>query len=187
MGLLTDHRRQVLGAVLGAAATLFAVAARAQPAATELSIKTAFVYKFGEFITWPAPMMGADTFQICSIGDPAAAAVLAEIAKSEWVGGRRVAVRVLTGVNEADGCHVLYIGGAAPLDGAALQALARRPILTVADTQRSENEPAVIRFVIRDNRVRFVIDDQLAADNQLTISSRLLAVALTVRRRGREQ
>jgi len=187
MGLLTSHRLKVLCAAMLAAMAALGEASRAQPVATELSIKTAFIFKFGEFITWPAQMMmGVDTFHICAIGNPAVGALLAEIAKTEGVAGRRVAVRQLATPADAEGCHILYTSGTAPIDGAAWQKVRSRPILVVADTERPESEPGVIRFVIQDDRVRFSIDDQQAADNQLTISSRLLAVALYVRRRDRD-
>lgn len=184
MDLLTNHRLKGFCAAFLALVTVLAGAARSQPAVTELSIKTAFIFKFGDFVSWPAQMMGADTFHICAIGDPSVGALLAEIAKTEGVAGRRVAVRQLATPAQADGCHVLFTSGAAPFDVATWQAVRGRPILIVADSTRPDNDPAVIRFVIRDDRVRFVIDDQLAAENQLTISSRLLAVALNVRRRG---
>jgi hypothetical protein len=42
----------------------------------------------------------------------------------------------------------------------------------------------IIHFVIRGNRVRFVIDDAAAAKNGMTISSKLMRLALAVHLRG---
>jgi hypothetical protein len=42
----------------------------------------------------------------------------------------------------------------------------------------------MINFVLRDNRVRFTVDDDLAAQFGLGISSKLLNVALAVKPRG---
>jgi hypothetical protein len=42
----------------------------------------------------------------------------------------------------------------------------------------------MINFVIKDNRVRFTVDDEAAAQNGLAISSKLLGVALAVKPRG---
>ena len=55
------------------------------------------------------------------------------------------------------------------------------PILTVADNAASG---AIIRFVVQDNRVRFNVDAAAAAANRVTISSKLLGLALTVRGGG---
>jgi hypothetical protein len=44
----------------------------------------------------------------------------------------------------------------------------------------------VISFVIQDNHVRFDIDDALAADGGLTISSKLLGLAHAVKPRGQQ-
>jgi hypothetical protein len=45
--------------------------------------------------------------------------------------------------------------------------------------------PGIIHFVVRDNRVRFTVDDEGAAQSGLAISSKLLNVALSVKPRGR--
>ena len=46
------------------------------------------------------------------------------------------------------------------------------------------NAPGMINFVLKDNRVRFIVDDDAAAQSGLTISSKLLSVALAVKPRG---
>ncbi len=59
------------------------------------------------------------------------------------------------------------------------------PILTVTDSSmRGPGSKGVIDFVIKDNRVRFDIDDQAAAKNGLNISSKLLSLAVAVRPRS---
>jgi hypothetical protein len=45
-------------------------------------------------------------------------------------------------------------------------------------------EGGMIHFVVKDNRVRFTVDDEAAAQGGLTISSKLLNVALAVKARG---
>ena len=41
-----------------------------------------------------------------------------------------------------------------------------------------------MNFVVSDNRVRFIVDDEAAAEGGLAISSKLLNVALSVKPRG---
>jgi hypothetical protein len=56
-------------------------------------------------------------------------------------------------------------------------------VLTVTDVTAATTAGVIIRFVIKDSRVRLDIDDQAAAQGGLTISSKLLSLALSVRSR----
>jgi hypothetical protein len=55
-----------------------------------------------------------------------------------------------------------------------------RPVLTVAE-DGSANE-AIIQFLLVDGRVRFKIDALAAANSNLVLSSKLLALATSVRK-----
>jgi hypothetical protein len=57
------------------------------------------------------------------------------------------------------------------------------PVLTVTDEAQGSAH-GIIHFVIRGNRVRFAIDDAAAAKNGMTISSKLMRLALSVRLRN---
>ncbi|MGZ8186959.1 MAG: YfiR family protein [Methylobacter sp.] len=56
-------------------------------------------------------------------------------------------------------------------------------MLTVTDAGDSEPGAAIINFVIADSRVRFTINDEAAAQNGLVISSKLMSLALNVKKR----
>lgn len=161
--------------------------ARAQEVAREQSIKAAFIYKFGEFVTWPAASWTVGDFHICTLGDPGIAALIAQLAETERVSGRHVVARSLESTRDSNRCHVVFISASASIAAADRQGLLHKPILIVTDTGRPATEPAMIHFVIREDRVRFSIDDRLAADSGLAISSKLLSVALSVRRRQPER
>ena len=76
----------------------------------------------------------------------------------------------------AAGCHILYVGRS----GGAMVPEGPRPILLVTDGGVSSDR-GMIHFVIDDDRVRFHIDLQEASRRGLSISSRLLNLALSVR------
>jgi hypothetical protein len=57
-----------------------------------------------------------------------------------------------------------------------------RPVVTVTDSGLSVH--GMISFVIENNHVRFDIDDALAAEGGLVISSKLLGLAHAVKMRG---
>jgi hypothetical protein len=59
-----------------------------------------------------------------------------------------------------------------------MRAVSDAPVLTVAEAGAGER--AAVQFVLRANRVRFQIDQAAAAKARLTISSKLLNLAVKV-------
>lgn len=159
--------------------------AAAQTETREYPIKAAFLFKFGEFVAWPAGAFAAADapLNICIVGDNAFAGTVNQAVQNETVAGRRVVARPMATIAAGDGCHIAYLSGSAQQPVAeALRILAGRPVLTVTDENVGPT-PGVIHFVIRSNRVRFEIDDAVAAANGITLSSALLNIALNVKRR----
>ena len=178
--------RRALAALLGvaaAAAALAAAPARAQP--TEDEVKAAFIPKFARYVSWPrgaAP--GPDQpFRLCVVGRDPFGRLLDQAAAAETVDGRAIQVRRMATPDAAAGCHLAYVRGQSGADTARLLvALRRRPVLTVTDA-RAGPQRGIIHFTVAGGRVRFFIDEAAAAERGLSISSRLLALALGVRQR----
>ncbi len=87
----------------------------------------------------------------------------------------------MASVDRMSGCHIAYISDAAEqtVEG-AVAALHGTPVLTVTDGAHP-GVHSVVQFVIQNNRVRFDIDEGAAAENGLTVSSKLLSLAQNVR------
>lgn len=165
---------------------LAALPARAQP--TEDQVKAAFLPRFARYVAWPAPAVPAAgaPFQLCIVGRDPFGPMLDQAAATELVDGHNVAIRRMPSANQAAGCHIAFVQGAAPPDTTRLlQALRAQPILTVTDARAGAGagQQGMIHFAIVDRRVRFFIDDAAAAQRGLSISSRLLALAVRVRQR----
>jgi hypothetical protein len=150
----------------------------------ENAIKATFLYKFALYVEWPggAFTTAASALSLCVIGEDPFSATLDTALNGQRVDGRDVVVRRVKTV-EPD-CHIVFAGG----DDAELKqtlATARgRSVLTVTDN-RNGASAGIINFVVKDNRVRFTIDDAAAAQNGLNISSKLLSLALDVKLRPR--
>jgi hypothetical protein len=127
-------------------------------------------------VEWPrAP--GAPL--ICVVGDDPVGESL--ISMSDRSGGG-VRVRRLDSVAPGSGCSVVYAAGSGRQTvSQALEAVATEPVLTVTDARRS-NVRGIIHFTVQQDRVRFYIDSGQARRNRLGISSKLLALALEVKR-----
>jgi hypothetical protein len=179
-----------LAAVIAVALMLpfgaFMSSAAAQSPSLEYPIKAAFLFKFGEFVQWPAQAFApsSGTLNICVVGDSAFAAIVANAVQGETVAGRQVAAQALASIASSDPCHIAYLAGS-PKQSVedAIKELAGKPVLTVTDEGRG-SVAGTIHFIVRNNRVRFAIDDQAAARNGLNLSSALLNIAVTVKRRN---
>lgn len=173
--LASSRRLARLGA---AALALLAAPAPAVAPPSDVAVKAAFLTKFPAYVAWPAgarPRPGGPV-QICLVGGDPFGRLLDEAARGQQVDGHPLQVRRLAAPGSAGGCHVAYSSPA------MLQGLQGKPVLTVTDA-RAGAQGGMIHFVIHRGRVRFNIDQALAARNGVGISSRLLGIALNVRQR----
>ena len=179
--------RQGLPALAWAWLLLAGVSWAAQPASLEYPVKATFLYKFAPFVTWPDSAFGqaGAAFNLCVLGEDPFGPLLDQATSGQRVSGRPIVIRRLQKVDRGSGCQILYLGASKAQSAAdAASAVRGAPVLTVADSVATDPGGAVIQFVIQDNRVRFRIDDQAAAQNGLVISSKLLSLALSTPRRG---
>jgi hypothetical protein len=79
-------------------------------------------------------------------------------------------------------CDVAYVAGSprAPV-AEVLDAMRGAPVLTVTDAGRG-GDRGMIHFVVFQDKVRFQVDAAQAAHSGLGFSSKLLALALSVKR-----
>ncbi len=174
-------------AAAGALCIALAGPVLAQQESLEYPIKATFLVRFGAYVEWPAAAFasGDDPLQICVAGRDPFGEVLDELAAKESVGAHALAVRRLAPADDPSQCHVVYIGQLAPeTDASVLERADGRPVLVVTDAAQNGGVRGAIHFVVVDDRVRFHIDEDAAAHNQLGLSSQLLSVALSVRRKG---
>jgi uncharacterized protein DUF4154 len=158
-------------------------AAQGDTRAAELRIKAAFLYKFCDFVEWPARAFAAPerAFTIGILGADALADELAAVVSQRSVHGRPVVVRKLRHGASLTGLHLLFVGGH---DGGrlpeVLAAAKGRPTLTVTEVEDGEDPGSVINFVLIADKVRFDVALPPAEAGGLKISARLLAVARRV-------
>lgn len=163
-----------------ASALLAGAAQAAETPSLEYPIKATFLDKFGDFITWPTEAAPPPSFNICVLGEDPFGPVIDQALRGKAIQGRPIALSRIHGIDAARTCHILYIGKTVDTP-TVLAALASHHVLTVTDAVSWNGPPrGIIHFTISDNRVRFIIDDAAAAAAGLAISSKLLAVAISV-------
>jgi len=153
----------------------------------EYAVKAAYLTRFVPFISWPDDVFtGAGApLTICVLGADVFDGGLEKAAASSKLADRAIAVRHLKGPDASASCQILFIGaGDKSLIDGTLDAMKGRPVVTVTDSGMASR--GVISFVLASNRVRFDIDDALASQGGLIISSKLLGLARTVKQRGQQ-
>lgn len=159
------------------------VSLRADP--LEYAVKAAYLTKFGIYVEWPEATFSSpeSPINLCIVGEDPFGPALDKAASNQHIGARAIAIRRLKTVTHESGCQILYIGSA---DTAyvekAIEAIRGGAVLTVTDVD-SAMTMGVINFVIQNNRVRFNVDETAAAQNDLTLSAKLLSLALNVKAR----
>jgi hypothetical protein len=171
-------------ALLPALATVLLLVGDVCPAhaqVSEAAVKAAFLPKIARYVEWPSRAMAAGgSLQLCIVGADPFGRLMDEAVVGQTVADRPVVVRRMNGGEQVAGCHVAFLRGPTALR--ALPSLRGRPVLTVTDS-RDGQARGMVHFARKGERVSFHIDDVLAREAGLSISSRLLAIALSVRTR----
>lgn len=157
-------------------------AAESRDPSLEYAVKAAYLPKFANYVDWPASVFQApdSAITLCIAGADPFGATGDDSIQSQQVGGRRIVVRHLAHVTRESGCQILFVGGEDEKKiGQALDAVRGAGVLTVTEAPSSGETTSVIRFVIDDKHVRFAIDTDAAAQNGLSLSSKLLRLSVT--------
>jgi YfiR/HmsC-like len=191
LSTLASLKRSLAFGVFTAAslACVLAVASEQPPPADggdlDLEVKAIYLYRFAPFVSWPARVYERRhaPLVICVQGLDPFGPVLDRAAGGQWVGPHPVLVRRLERIERGSGCHIAYLaGGPAQSGGEALLALEGEPVLTVTDEARGEPVKGIVHLLRARGKVRFSIDTGQAGEHGVAISSKLLALALEVKR-----
>jgi hypothetical protein len=153
----------------------------AQGPSLELAVKATYLSKLGAFVGWPQGAFDgpAAPVRLCVVGDDPFGPVLDEVVRGQKIETHPLMVVRLDHVDRSAGCHILFIGSLRqqPL-AEALGKIRGAPVLTVTDGVADPAARGIVDFVLKDNRVRFRINDSAATQSGLVISSKLLSLAL---------
>jgi len=153
----------------------------AQVAPDEHRLKAAFLYRFPQFVEWPAQATtGRTTLDVCVLAPNPFDGVLEELAEGEQLEGRALHVRHPDD-NQVDDCHILYLPSSHVRRRDILRRLTNSAILTVSDAPTFLDEGGMIQLFLRDNRLRFNINAAAAERARIRLSAQLLRLAQTVR------
>jgi hypothetical protein len=149
----------------------------------EYAVKATYLYKLAPFVNWPPHEFAtADApFQICVAGTDPFGDFLDKAVAGRGMGTHPFAVRRLESVDGVADCQILFISHLPEMTTReALATVSGKPVLTVTDSTAPDAD-GIVHFVIDRGRVAFEINTAAAARNQLTISSKLLQLAVAIK------
>lgn len=163
---------------------LFSSVASSQ-APLESAVKAAYIYRFLEYVAWPAPSFrtAEDPIVIGTTHSDEVSAELNRMTSGRTVHNRRLVVTAVKQFERDSVVHVLYVpAGDVARSAKLIEAARQRPILVITDIEDGLDRGATINFVQSEGRIKFEVSVEAAGRAGLTISARLLAVATRVKK-----
>lgn len=161
----------------------FAPDCRAQTPPTEYQIKAAFIYNFARFVDWPTQAFASDTSPmiIGVLGKNVFGDDIEQIIGGRDIQGHPLEFKEFNSVADVTNCQVLFISPSEKNHlPKILDRLGNTNILTVGEADDFLDEGGIIHLLIVEDKVRFEINNQAAKKAGLTISSKLLSLAVKV-------
>ncbi len=179
-----DLRRSAAVALLSLAA-FYADASTAiaqETISREYTIKAAYLYNLGRYITWPpsAFVSPQSPFVIGLIEPDYVGPDLRKIAAVKAIDDRPVVVKTFAKPDDIQPCQILFVPKSVDpaVQEEIIHRLAGKGTLLVGETEAFLDRGGAIAFVIRDNNVRLIIGLDAAHREKLQVSSKLLQIAL---------
>jgi hypothetical protein len=152
------------------------------PPPSEYQIKAAFLYNFAKFVKWPPETFAEPEAPIVIgvLGDNVFGNYLELTIHDKTFNNHPFQFKEFHSVNEATNCHILFIS-TSEQDRLPqiLTVLQGTRVLTVGEMDHFIAAGGMINFVIEDKRIHFQINNAAAIKAGLTISSKLLSLAVT--------
>ena len=156
--------------------------------AQEHDLKAAFLCKFALFVEWPTNAFpdAKTSITVGVLGSGRFGKSLDEVVRDQVIQKRKLEVESYSSVEGmlklADEknriCHILFVSQSESGKlGKILAGLKGRPILTVGESDRFCQEGGMIQFVIVENKVRFIINQDAAKAANIKLSATLLELA----------
>jgi uncharacterized protein DUF4154 len=162
-----------------------AIAAAQSDQPGEYDVKAAFLFNFTKFVEWPenAFVDSNAPIVIGVIGEDPFGESLVRIVAGQKAQGRGIEIAKYRYGDNLRRCHVLFISASERQHRAPILAsLQEASVLTVSDIDGFAEAGGAIQFVVQENRVRFVVNLEVATQGKLRVSAKLLALARVINR-----
>ena len=148
---------------------------------TEFDIKAAMIFNFAKFVQWPpAAFAGPDSPIILGIlGETPLGEALDRAVQGKLIETHPLVVRTFGSAAEARSCHVLFISDSEKARlPEVFSALRGTSVLTVAEMDHFAETGGMINFQRQGTKLRFQVNEAVAKNAGLKLSSKLLSLAI---------
>lgn len=160
---------------------LFGSLSPVQAQFSEFQIKAERICSFARFVEWPSrKFVSPDSpFVIGVFGTDAISDFLREALQNRRIKDRTVVIKHILAKEELSGCHVLFVSRSErDRLSSVLGAVRREGVLTVGETDNFLDRGGIINLVNIGGTIRFQVNLSAARRERLTISSKLLQLAI---------
>jgi len=150
---------------------------------SEYLIKAGFIYNFANLVQWPVSAFAQPDSPIVIgiLGEDPFGTVLDRVLAGKRVNGRIFLVKRLKSIVDLKECQILFVSSSEIAHSTeAIHLVKGMPILTIGEIPGFAKRGGIINLVLEDNKVHFEVNVEAAKEADLTISSRLLALARIV-------
>lgn len=145
----------------------------------DIRLKVALSYNFAKFTHWPDSLAN-EAFTFCYF-DKNFTEAFSQL-KGKTVAEKQIKTRKLDDSDELNTCQVLYLSkNDQPVLVNTLLAVKNLPVLTVSDQPGFIASGGMIEFTVVNNKMRFKINNVGIKQGGLSLSSKVLKMALEVR------
>ncbi len=146
----------------------------------EDEVKAAFVYNFAKFVEWPSGKIN-ESINLCILGESPLGFSALKAIDGRTAQDKPLVTKLLNKSDDLKGCHIAFIAESERYKMAQLLKIAHQlNALTVSDMTGFTLGGGAIELVKPDEKIRFEINLLAAKEAGLSISSRLLGLALAV-------
>lgn len=176
--------RQLASGALASALLIGTLGLRIQAqTANEYQVKAAFLYNFAKFVEWSPDAFSSSnmTLIVGVLGDDPFGSALDQIISGKSINGRQLTIKRLKWGQNLKDCQILFICASEQKRlSQILGSLKGTSVLTVSELNNFCQQGGMISFILEENKVRFVINTDVAEQARLRISSKLLTLAKAV-------
>jgi len=150
----------------------------------EYRVKLGFLYNFAQFVQWPPEAFrdAAASFTICIAGQDPFKGEIAEGFRGRMAGGHPIQIKTLRAGDDPKACQMTFVrAGEKKLTARILAAQKGSNTLIVGETKGFAARGGAINLTQEEHNLRFEMNLDAAAQTQLKISAKLLALAKIVK------
>lgn len=137
-----------------------------------------YIYNFLRHVEWPTGSTGSN-FVIGVYGNSETFNQLVQFTSNRKVGTKAIEVRKITSVAEAGNCQLVFVPHNQVSKITEMKrAVGNKACLIVGEKEGSNAVGSTIEFVIKDNRLKFRVDENNAKEHNLMVSRALIDMSI---------